>query len=188
LGAFAHQDVPFEKLVEELQPERSLSHMPVFQVMFALQNAPAVGAELPELRLSAVDVEAGTAKTDLALILVETDQGIMGSLSYATSLFDASTIRRMVSQFEELLESVAAQPDARVHDLALMTAAEERRILAQSLETARASERTECVQQMFESQVNQRPDAPAVVFGDERVTYGELNAHANQLAHYLRSL
>ena len=84
VGAFAHQDVPFEKLVEELQPERSLSHTPVFQVMFALQNAPAVAAKFPELSLSAVDVESGTAKTDLALILVETEQGIQGSLSYAT--------------------------------------------------------------------------------------------------------
>jgi amino acid adenylation domain-containing protein len=188
VGAFAHQDVPFEKLVEELQPERSMSHTPVFQVMFALQNAPTVAAELPGLRLSAVDVEHGTAKTDLALTLVETEQGIQGSLSYVTALFDGSTIRRMLSHFGKLLESIAAQPAAHVHDLALMTPAEERQILAQSRETARPSERTECVQQMFESQVSQRPDATAVVFENERVTYGELNARANQLAHHLRSL
>src|SRR6185369_8745010 len=140
------------------------------------------------LRLSAVDVEHGTAKTDLALTLVETEQGILGSLSYVTALFDGLTIRRMLSHFEKLLESIALQPAAHVHDLALMTPAEERQILAQSRETARASERTECVQQMFESQVNQRPDASAVVFEDQLVTYGELNARANQLAHYLRSL
>jgi amino acid adenylation domain-containing protein len=188
VGAFAHQDVPFEKLVEELQPERSLSHTPLFQVMFAFQNAPTVDAELPGLSLSAVDVEAGTAKTDLALTLVETDRGLQGSLSYATDLFDGSTIRRMLSHFEKLLESVAAEPDALVRDLALMTPTEERRILAQSRETARASERNECVQQMFESQVNQTPDALALVFEDERITYGELNARANRLAHYLRSL
>ena len=188
VGAFAHQDVPFEKLVEELQPERSMSHTPVFQVMFALQNAPSVAAELPGLRLSAVDVEHGTAKTDLALTLVETEQGIQGSLSYVTALFDGSTIRRMLSHFEKLLESIAAQPAAHVRDLALMNLAEERQILAQSRETARPSERTECVQQMFEAQVSQRPDATAVVFEDEHVTYGELNARANQLAHYLRSL
>ncbi len=188
VGAFAHQDVPFEKLVEELQPERSMSHTPVFQVMFALQNAPAVAAELPGLKLSAVDVEHGTAKTDLALTLVETEQGIQGSLSYVTALFDGSTIRRMLSHFEKLLESIAVQPAAHIHDLALLTPAEERQILAQCRETARASERTECVQQMFESQVKQRPDAAAVVFEDQVVTYGELNARANQLAHYLRSL
>jgi amino acid adenylation domain-containing protein len=188
LGAFAHQDVPFEKLVEELQPERSLSHVPLFQVMFAFQNAPTVSAELPGLSLSAVDVEAGTAKTDLGLILVETDQGIRGSLSYATALFDRSTIRRMLSHFEKLLESLAAQPDAPIRDLALMTPAEERRILAQSRERASGSKRTECVQQMFESQVDQRPDTLALVFEDEHVSYGELNARANQLAHYLRSL
>jgi amino acid adenylation domain-containing protein len=188
VGAFAHQDVPYEKLVEELQPERSISHTPVFQVMFALQNAPTVAAELPGLRLSAVDVEHGTAKTDLALTLVETEQGIQGSLSYVTALFDGSTIRRMLSHFDTLLESIAAQPAAHIRDLALMTRAEEREILALSRENARPSERTECVQQMFESQVNQRPDAKAVVFEDQQVTYGELNARANQLAHYLRSL
>ncbi len=188
VGAFGHQDVPFEKLVEELQPERSMSHTPVFQVMFALQNAPTVAAELPGLRLSAVDVEHGTAKTDLALTLVETEQGIQGSLSYVTALFDGSTIRRMLSHFGKLLESIAAQPTAYIHDLALMTPAEERKILALSRETARPSERTECVQQMFESQVMQRPDATALVFEDQQVTYGELNARANQLAHYLRSL
>src|SRR6185369_6121320 len=131
VGAFAHQDVPFEKLVEELQPERSMSHTPVFQVMFALQNAPTVAAELPGLRLSAVDVEHGTAKTDLTLTLVETEQGIQGSLSYVTALFDGSTIRRLLSHFGKLLESIAAQPAAHVHDLALMTPAEERQILAQ---------------------------------------------------------
>jgi amino acid adenylation domain-containing protein len=188
VGAFAHQDVPFEKLVEELQPERSMSHTPVFQVMFALQNAPTVAAELPGLSLSAVDVEHGTAKTDLALTLVETDQGIQGSLSYVTALFDGSTIRRMLSHFGKLLESIAAQPAAHIRDLALMTRGEERQILAQSRETARPSERTECVQQMFELQVSQRPDATAVVFEDQLITYGELNARANQLAHYLRSL
>jgi len=188
VGAFAHQDVPFEKLVEGLQPERSLSYTPVVQVMFALQNAPAVAAKLPELSLSAADVESGTAKTDLILTLFETDQGVRGSLSYATALFDGSTIRRMLSHFEKLLESIAAQPDALINDLALMPPAEEQRILAQSRETASGPKRSECVQQTFESHVNQRPNALALVFEDERVTYGELNARANQLAHYLRSL
>jgi amino acid adenylation domain-containing protein len=187
VGAFAHQDVPFEKLVEELQPERSLSHTPIFQVMFALQNAPTADEELPGLSLSAVEVESGTAKTDLALTLVETDRGLLGSLSYATGLFDGSTIRRMLSHFERLLESIAADADARVWDLALMTPAEEGRILSQCREEARISEQNECVQQMFESQVKRAPDALALTFEDERVTYGELNARANQLAHYLRA-
>jgi amino acid adenylation domain-containing protein len=186
--AFAHQDVPFEKLVEELQPERSLSHTPLFQVMFALQNAPAADEQLPGLSLSAVDVEAGTAKTDLALTLVETDRGILGSLSYATDLFDGSTIRAVLSHFGRLLESIAADADARVWDLALMTPTEEDRILSQCREEAPIQKRDECVQQMFESQVNRAPDALALIFEDERVTYGELNARANQLAHYLRSL
>jgi amino acid adenylation domain-containing protein len=188
VGAFANQDVPFEKLVEELQPERSMSYTPVVQVMFALQNAPAVAAKLPKLSLSAVDVESGTAKTDLVFILVETEQGIQGSLSYDTALFDGPTIRRMLSHFEKLLESIVAEPDTLIHDLALMTPAEEQRILARSREAANGPKRSECVQQMFESQVNQRPNALALVFEDERVTYGELNARTNQLAHYLRSL
>ncbi|HEY3579593.1 MAG TPA: amino acid adenylation domain-containing protein, partial [Pyrinomonadaceae bacterium] len=208
VGAFAHQEVPFEKLVEDLRPERSLSYTPLVQVMFALQNAPAVAAELPELSLSAVDVESGTAKTDLILILFETDQGLRGSLSYDTALFDDSTIRRMLSHFENLLESIVAQPAALIDDLALIPPAEAQRILAQSRSallpgTAGVSPATHGsdlimplqagrlrshVQQMFEAQVIQRPNALALLFEDERVTYGELNARANQLAHYLRSL
>ncbi len=188
VGAFAHQDVPFEKLVEELKPERSLSYTPVVQVMFALQNAPSAAAKLPGLSLSAADVESGTAKTDLILILFETDRGLLGSLSYATALFDGSTIRRMLSHFEKLLESIAAQPNAFINDLALMPPAEEQRILAQSREAANGPKRSECVPQMFERHVKQRPDALALRFEDERVSYGELNTRANQLAHYLRSL
>jgi amino acid adenylation domain-containing protein len=188
VGAFAHQDVPFEKLVEELQPERSMSYTPVVQVMFALQNAPSVAAELPELSLSAVDVESGTAKTDLILQLFETDPGLLGSLSYDTALFDGSTIRRMASHFEKLLKSIVAQPGALISDLALMPPAEEQRILALSRGAANSPKWSECVQQVFESHVKQRPNALALVFEDERVTYGELNARANQLAHYVRSL
>ena len=187
VGAFAHQEVPFEKLVEELRPERSMSYTPLVQVMFALQNAPAVAAELPELSLSAVDVESGTAKTDLILILFETDQGLRGSLSYDTALFDSSTVRRMLSHFEKLLESIVAQPGVPIDELALMSAAEEQRILAQSRETASGPKHSECLQQMFESQVEQRPNATALLFEAERVTYRELNARANQLAHYLRT-
>ena len=188
VGAFAHQDVPFEKLVEELQPERSLSYTPVVQVMFALQNAPAAAAKLPGLSLSAADVESATAKTDLILTLFETGQGILGSLSYDTALFAGSTIRGMVSHFERLLESIVAQPDALIDDLALISPAEELRILAQSRAAANGPERIESVPQMFESHVKQRPNALALTFADERVTYGELNARANQVAHYLRSL
>ena len=121
LGAYAHQDLPFEQLVEALQPERSLSHQPLFQVMFALQNAPMPALELPDLTLSSLKIDSGTAKFDLTLSMEDTEQGLVGSLEYNTDLFDAATITRILKHFQTLLEGIVANPEQRLLALPLLT-------------------------------------------------------------------
>jgi hypothetical protein len=121
LEAYAHQDLPFEKLVEELQPERSLSYAPLFQVVFALQNAPAKDLSLPELTLSTVVAEIGTAKFDLVFNLQESNKRLVGSMEYSTDLFNAETIRRMLDHFTTLLGNVVEQPNARLDELELLS-------------------------------------------------------------------
>jgi len=187
LKAYDHQDLPFEKLVEELHPERNLSHSPLFQVMFVLQNTPKQVLELPGLSLSSLEVESGTAKFDLTLSMTETELGMQGSLEYKTDLFDTSTIQRMLGHFQILLESIAANPDRSISDLPLLTDAEQHQLLIEWNDT-KADYPDQCIHQLFEAQVERTPDAVAVVFGTERLTYHELNRRANQLAHYLRSL
>ena len=127
LAAYAHQDIPFEKLVEELEPERSLSHTPLFQVMLMLQNTPPAELELAGLRLESFgEAESGTAKFDLTVMLSEDATGIAGLFEYNTDLLEASTIERMVGHFEQLLESIVANPEARISELQLLSPAEER--------------------------------------------------------------
>jgi hypothetical protein len=125
LGAYAHQEIPFERLVEELQPERSLSHAPLFQVMLVLQNAPSTRLELAELKVEAVEAESGTAKFDLTLVLEESERGLVGGIQYNTDLFDSSTISRMVGHFEVLLAAIAEDAEQRITELPLLTAGEE---------------------------------------------------------------
>ncbi|MGO7172212.1 condensation domain-containing protein, partial [Rhizobium leguminosarum] len=124
LGAYAHQDIPFEKLVEQLQPQRDLSRQPLFQVMFALQNVPQGGLELPGLRLTPAGRAADSAKFDLLLQLVETDDGLRGSLEYATDLFDRESMERLAGAFQLLLEGIVSAPDRRVSEFPLVSAAE----------------------------------------------------------------
>ncbi|MBV9927466.1 MAG: amino acid adenylation domain-containing protein [Acidobacteria bacterium] len=188
LGGFAHQDLPFDKLVEELQPERSLSHMPLFQVMFALQNAP-----MPELRLSGVTLSfeqhyAGTAKFDLMLAVGEEDGHFICALEYSTDLFNAGTVERMLGHLTTLLEGLGANPGERIARLPLLSEAERDRALVEWNQTARPYEQDLCVQQIFERQAALTPLAPAVEAGGQRLNYAELNRRANQLAHHLRSL
>ena len=187
LGAYAHQDVPFEKLVEELQPERSLSHTPLFQVAFVFQNAPLGALEFGGLRLSPLGGDNGTAKFDLTLTMEENDRGLTGSVEYNTDLFDAPTIARMLGHYKTLLEHIVADPDESVDDLPLLTATEQQQLLEWNptnviypVETA--------LHERFEAQAARTPGAVAVVFEDQRLTYAELNNRANQLAHHLRSL
>ncbi|MEH1952720.1 amino acid adenylation domain-containing protein [Nostoc sp.] len=187
LGAYAHQDLPFEKLVEELQPERNLSHSPLFQVMFAFHNTPSQLWELPELNITPLEVHNGAAKFDLTLDLEETSEGIKGGIEYNTDLFDATTIARMLGHFQTLLEGIVANPEQHISDLPLLTPAEQHQLLGKWNNTQADYDLSQCLHQLFEAQVEKTPDAIAVKFADKHLTYSELNCHANQLANYLQT-
>jgi amino acid adenylation domain-containing protein len=188
LGAYAHQDVPFEMIVDVLQPQRNLSHSPLFQVMFALQSSQAQTQSLPgsALTLSAVEAHSGTAKFDLTLFMVQDGEQLGGALEYNTDLFDAPTIARMLGHFELLLAGIVADPDHPISALPLLAEAERRRMLVEWNDTAAPYPRDLCVQQLFEAQVARTPKAVAVTFVEQHLTFAALNRRANQLAHYLQ--
>ncbi|WP_414753961.1 amino acid adenylation domain-containing protein [Anabaena sp. CCY 9910] len=188
LDAYAHQDVPLERLVEALQPERSLSHMPLFQVAFAMQNAPMGKLELPNLSLNLLKIENRTAKFDLALSMQETESGLLGEWEFNTDLFDATTISRMAGHFQTLLESIVANPQQRIAEVSLLSASEQHQLLVDWNNTTTDYPQGKCIHQLFEEWVEQTPDAVAVVFENQQITYKELNHRANQLAHQLQTL
>jgi amino acid adenylation domain-containing protein/non-ribosomal peptide synthase protein (TIGR01720 family) len=188
LKAYEHQDVPFEQVVEALQPERSLSHSPIFQVMFVLQNAPMGELELPGLALSHLEQDFPIAKFDLTLSISETSQGLEGGWEYNTDLFDSSTIERMAAHFENLLSAIVAHPQIFVNKLPLLTEAERHQLLVKWNNTESEYPKDKCIHQLFEQQVELTPNAVAVIFEEEQLTYEELNQKANQLAHYLQNL
>jgi amino acid adenylation domain-containing protein len=186
LGAYAHQDLPFEKLVEELRPERSLSHSPIFQVLFALQNAPTQDLKLPGLTLSSLPITGEKARFDISLFVAETSQGLLGRLEYNTDLFDESTIERMATHFVTVLQSVIAEPEQRVCDVPLLTPAERKHVLVDWNATFADYAKDRCIHQLFEEQVAKTPNGIAVTFEDQSLSYAELNGRANQLARYLQ--
>jgi amino acid adenylation domain-containing protein len=187
LGTNAHQDFPFEKLVEELQPERSLSHSPIFQVMFALQNVRTGAAlDLPGLKLAPVGVSERIAKFDLTLFMSETNGEIDGYFEFNTDLFDATTVGRMIGHFRSLLEDAVARPDARVSTLSMLSEDERRLLISELNETAREYPKELTADRLFEQQAEKTPGAAAVSFKNRRLTYEELNGRANQLARHLR--
>jgi amino acid adenylation domain-containing protein len=191
LGALAHQDLPFEMLVEELQPQRNRSHTPLFQVIFDLNNAApgAMGAwELANLKAEALQLEAGVAHADLVMSLMENGDALSGKLRYNIDIFDAATIERMLEHFQVLLKGVVAHSDRRVSDMPLLTEVERRRLLSEWNDTASDYPRDKCVHALFEAQVERSPDAIALVVEDAQLTYRELNRRANQLAAYLGKL
>ena len=188
LGAYAHQDLPFERLVEEMHLARDLSRNPLFQVMFVLQNAALQAVELPGLSLSPVDVDTGTSHFDLTLHVVDTDRGLVGTLAYNTDLFEAPTIARMLGHFGTLLEEVAAAPERCLSDLPLLTEAERQQVLASRTDIRTDYPKDLCISQLFEKQVERTPDAVALILEDRQLTYKELNRRANQLANHLRAL
>ncbi len=188
LQAYDHQGLPFEKLIEELQPERDLSRTPLFQVMFALQSASGEAFELPGLTLSLSGGGGGTAKFDLTLTVIDAAQELRVFFNYNTDLFASSTIARMMKHFEALLEDIVAHPGQRVMDLPLLTIAERHQMLVEWNDTAIEYPADRCIHQLFEAQVERTPDAIAVVFEEKLLTYGHLNTRANQLAHYLQAL
>ncbi|MFL5538127.1 MAG: condensation domain-containing protein, partial [Longimicrobiaceae bacterium] len=184
LGAYEHQEVPFERLVAELQPERSLSHTPLFQVLFALQTAGGEGA-LPGLEVSPVEAERVSAKFDLSLVLTPTSRGLRGGVTYSTDLFERSTVDRMLGQLERVLEQVAADADVRLSQLELLGEAERALVLEAWNRTAAEYPADRCIHQLFEAQAARTPDGVAATCEGDSLTYRELNEAANRLAHHL---
>ena len=186
LGAYAHQDLPFEKLVEEIQPARDLSHAPIFQVMFVLQNVPISGLKLGDLKLEPISLSTGTAAFDLTLEAMETSEGLGVSFEYNTALFDGSTIERMLDEFQVLLEDIVRNPDEKVWRLRLLPKDEEHRILVEWNQTEAEFPSQVCAHEWFEELADSQPDAEAVRYRGQPVSYAELDRRANQLAHYLK--
>ncbi len=187
LDAYAHQDLPFEKLVEELKPERDMSRNPLFQVMFALQNTPEAELRLAGLHSERLPLHNGTAKFDLSLALAESPSGLQGVLEYSSDLFDAARIRRLARHYRILLEGLVQAPDSPIWQLPLIDAAERRQLLHDWNATA-VPYPAQLLQQRFEEQVRRSPGHPAVQFRRHSLGYAQLNARANRLAHHLRGL
>jgi amino acid adenylation domain-containing protein len=185
LAAFAHQEVPFEKVVFELQPERDLSSPPLFQVMLALQNAPAGLLSLPGLEIWPYGMGTGTAKLDLTLDVTETSGGLSGSLEHNVDLFDPATIDRMLAHFERLLEAVATSPGASVAEIALLSAAERHQLVVDGSDSGAPYPSEARLHEWIARQAVSIPEALAVTCDDECLTHGELEAGANRLARYL---
>src|SRR5689334_18531349 len=195
LGAYAHQEVPFEMLVEQLRPERQMSHTPLFQVMINLLNvstndgssARPVG-RLDQLRLESLSFGEGlVAKFDLTLSAQEQNEHLSLALGYNRALFDKATISRMLRHFQNLLASIVAQPEQRVSELALLSESERHQLLVEWNETKHEFPRGESLADLFERQVQRTPEQIAVIYEDQQLSYRELNARANQLAHYLKN-
>ena len=188
LDAYTHQDVPFEKLVEEVHGPRDLSVNPLFQVMLAIQNAPMPALELPGVAVRAVEIQTGSAKFDLLLSVIDSTAGAQFLLEFKTDLFDSSTAERLLGHMQVLLEDALGHPDEATDDLEVLTAAERQQLLLEWADTStNGPSRSSSIQKMFETQVKQRAEATAVECGDASYTYDKLNRLANRLAHYLRS-
>jgi amino acid adenylation domain-containing protein len=188
LEAYAHQEVPFEKLIEDLHIERSLSFTPLFQVMFVLQNTPESELKLLGSTVSSVTIKRETSLFDLFLSLAEGEQGLQGTLSYKTDLFDGTTITHMIGRFNVVLQGIVADPDRPISTLPFLMEMEKHQLLMEWNDTASDYPKEACIHQLFEAQVERTPDAVASVFRDQELTYRELNRRANQVAHYLRRL
>ncbi len=187
LAAYAHQDLPFEKLVEELQPARDLSRNPIFQVSFALQNAPMQELELPGLGLRTQEFETLTTRFDLECHVWDEAGGLQGFLFYSTDLFDEATVDRLIDHYRNFLEAVVDNPDRRVSEVEFITEDERRKLLFEWNDTRHPITRDVCVHQLFEMQAAKTPGALAVEFAGEQITYAELNERADRLAHQLRA-
>ncbi|MDE9552069.1 amino acid adenylation domain-containing protein [Xenorhabdus bovienii] len=188
LAAYAHQDLPFEQVVEALQPERSLSYSPIFQVMLTLNNTPAQDLALPGLQLSPVEQARYSAHFDLTLSLTETETGLTGDLEYASDLFDPTTVERMIEYFKQVLTEMGADATQAIPRLPILPASERQQLLTDFNATQVDFPQDALIHQLFESQAAHSPDATAVVFEDQTLSYGELNRRANRLAHHLIAL
>ncbi len=187
LDAYAHQDVPFEKLVEELQPERSLSHTPLFQVMFAMQNVPSGALHLGGARVTPIEPDDATAKFDLTVFLEDSADGVSGSVVYSTDIFDGATVTRLLRHYVTLLTAAGVDAQVPVARLPLMDEAETRAVV-RTFGATRDRTPGASVFERFETMAARYPDRTAVSLDDQQVSYRELNARANQLARHLQSL
>ncbi len=187
LEAFAHQNVPFEQLIEELRPPRDTSHTPMFQMMFILQNAPMSSQARQDLQMEFLRVDNKTSKFDLTLSLSEMFDGLRAVAEYRTDLFDHSTIERLLGHYQVLLEGIVEDADRRLSDLPLLSQAERRQLQAWNDTQAPFSEHA-CLHQLFEAQAARTPEAIAAVYEDQQLSYRELSQRSNQVAHALGAL
>ncbi|CAJ7738940.1 syringomycin synthetase [Burkholderia pseudomallei] len=188
LSAQAHQDLPFDQVVERVKPPRSTAHPPLFQVMFVWQNMPAGELTIPGLTIRAVETPLQTAQFELTLSLREAGDDIVGHLNYASALFDESTVRRYVTYWCRLLEGMTAgSANVSVARLPLLDEAERKQVVYEWNATERDYPIEQCIHQLFEAQVDRKPEAIALTFDGQRLSYAELNARANRLAHYLQA-
>ena len=187
LEAYAHQDVPFDRLVEELRPERSLSHTPLFQVIFAFENTPQA-LEFPGLKMKWLEVDRGTSRCDLSLFATDKGAELSCIWEYSTDLFDGETIEQMISSYRTLLENILDHREEKIGYLEIWTESQREQLLLQSHVDQSEQATPVCMHQLFEAQAARTPDSIAVVSGSQSLTYRELNAKANQLAHHLRKL
>jgi amino acid adenylation domain-containing protein len=187
LGAYNHQNLPFEKLVEAVQPERNLGYSPLYQIEFTLQNAPVGVLKADKLTIEGLPVRKETVETDFNFIMADTEEGLAGIIEYATDLFEPTTIERMANHFQNILEAATANTDRRISELPLMTEAENR-LLNERNRTGATYPADKCIHQLFEARADETPDNVAASIEGEHLTYRELNERANQLAHHLRTL
>jgi amino acid adenylation domain-containing protein len=186
LDAYANQDVPFEKLVEALAPERDMGRTPLFQVVFGFQDEQLPEVQLGPARMRMSPLDNGTSKFDLTLLLEESESGLIGFLEYCTDLFEPSTITRMIGHFENLLIAIAEGPERSISTLPILSEVEKRQLLRWSGEEVEVPPR--CVHELLQEQAERTPEATAVIFAGRRLSYAEFNRQANQIGHYLRKL
>ena len=186
LAAQQNQDIPFEQVVEVVRPARSLSHSPIFQVMFAWQNAPGGALQLPRLEVEKVEPTRMVAKFDLSLFLQEAGERIVGGLKYATALYERATVERYSEYFRRMLKEMVANPESRIWELPLLSEAERNEIIVEWNATEVEYPVERCLHELFSEQVRQSPEAVAVVYEDEQLSYLELERRSNQLGSYLR--
>jgi len=187
LNAYLHQDFPFDKLVEELQPERDLNYNPLFQVMFVWENSYVYTKDLPNLSITCQEGYNNTSKVDLTMLVRETDQELLLTLEYDSNLFKPDTAQRILGHFSTLAAAIAINPDQTLADLPLLTKSEQQQILRDWNNTKVNYQQSECLHQLFEQQVEKTPESIALQFETQQLTYKELNEKANQLAHYLQN-
>lgn len=186
LDAYAHQDLPFEMLVEELQPERDLSRNPLYEVMFVLQNTPTSVHEVSGLTLRTLEFDSGTSQLDIFLSISESEHGLTGCLEYNTDIFDSTTITQFINNFQTLLENIVVNPQQRLSELSLLNASEQEQLLFEFNQNIADYPHDATLHQLFEQQVEQTPCSLALISESEKLTYRQLNHRVNQLVYYLQ--